>query len=67
MELVFNQGEISVKQSAYIRDILERFGMSECKAVSTPMESGSYPKVNNDEEDPESKSLPYREVLGALM
>jgi len=67
MEFVVNQGEISVRQSAYIRDILERFGMSECKAVSTPMESGSCQKVNSDKEDPESKSLPYRKVLGALM
>jgi len=46
MEFVVNQGEISVRQSAYIRDILERYSMSECKAVSTPMESGSYSKVD---------------------
>jgi len=39
--------------------------MSGCKTVST-IKSG-YPKVNNDEEDLESRSLPYREVVGALM
>jgi len=70
MEFVVNQGEISrreIRQSAYIRDILERFGISECKAVYIPMESGLRPKVNDDEEILKNKSFPYRELVGALM
>jgi len=45
-------------------DIFERFGMSECKAVSIPMISGSRPKINDDEENPENKSLLYRKLVG---
>lgn len=49
MEFSVKPGEISVMQSAYIRDILERFGMSDCKSVSIPIDSGARLKTCNDE------------------
>ncbi|CAK9813843.1 Retrovirus-related Pol polyprotein from transposon TNT 1-94 [Anthophora plagiata] len=64
----FRQDEdgISMSQRRYILDILERFGMSEAKSVSTPMD----PNVRlspGGGSDSKSEQFPYRELVGALM
>ena len=38
MEIWREDGKTMVTQSKYTREILERFNMNECKAVSTPLE-----------------------------
>ena len=38
LEVWKNTGEIFVSQGKYIVKLLERFGMVDCKSVSTPME-----------------------------
>lgn len=67
MEFVQRKDEIEICQTGYIRDILDRFGMSESKIVSTPLNPGT--KLNKDEEEQssENQGLPYRELIGALM
>jgi len=63
-------GEISINQDTYIKKLLERFNMSNCKPVSTPMihpgvEEG---KVTNEVKDINDDGIiPYREAVGALM
>lgn len=66
--LEFSRGgdEISIRQKGYICDILERFGMSDCKPVSTPMEPGTKLMKPEGEPTPEEAKLPYRELIGAL-
>ena len=61
---------ISIGQSAYITSLLERHGMSDCKAVSTPMEHGlkaataktpeNYKATDNDIRD-------YQAIIGGVM
>ena len=41
MESHFNTRTISLSQKQYILDMLKRYGMSDCKPVSTPMSPGS--------------------------
>jgi len=53
-----------ISQKAYIKDILKKFGMEECKSVSTPMEPGT--KLVSSEENQNSKDIPYREIVGSL-
>lgn len=67
LEFSVQRGEISVKQSAYTRDVLERFGMSDARPVSTPMEAGTYLEVKGELGDTDEMELPYRELIGALM
>jgi len=67
MEFLSKNGEISIKQSGYIRDILERFGMAESKKVSTPLEPGINLMKSEGESNSEERSIPYRELIGALM
>lgn len=57
-------GSITITQQSYTKKILERFGMSECNPISTPIEKTSETgKV--EEKEPEEK-FPYREAVGAL-
>ncbi|KAL0852111.1 hypothetical protein ABMA28_000351 [Loxostege sticticalis] len=57
-------GSILIKQESYTKKILERFGMSQCNPVSTPIEKGS--TGLNSEEGWASERFPYREAVGAL-
>jgi len=67
MEFSVKQGEVSIGQSAYISDLLQRFGMTDCRAVSTPMALSTRADVDNDQGATNDESLPYRELVGALM
>lgn len=62
---------ISLSQKHYVEDILERFHMTDCKPVSTPMEPGLRLSVSqspaNDEEKKAMSSVPYINAVGALM
>ncbi|KAL0892790.1 hypothetical protein ABMA27_014491 [Loxostege sticticalis] len=57
-------GSILIKQESYTKKILERFGMSQCNPVSTPIEKGSTGLTS--EEERASERFPYREAVGAL-
>ena len=62
---------IYLSQRQYIVNILERFGMSECKPVTTPIEPNTpltlemSPKTS--EEAKEMKKIPYLVAVGSLM
>ena len=61
-------GTISISQDSYIRTILARFNMSDCKSVSTPAAPGSQLLVaptHNDEEK-EAGEIPYKSAVGSL-
>lgn len=58
---------IYLNQRGYIERILERFNMSDCRAVSTPMETGhslNKPEVLKGES---ITDVPYAEAIGSLM
>jgi hypothetical protein len=54
---------IEVLQTAYIDQMLGRFGMSDCKPVATPME-GELEKINDPESKPERE---YMSIVGSLL
>jgi hypothetical protein len=61
---------ISIGQSAYITALLERHGMSDCKAVSTPMERDSKttlvkPPIEYKATDGEVRD--YQAIIGGVM
>ena len=39
IKIVRNEDKITLDQSAYIKTILDKFNMADCKAISTPLES----------------------------
>ncbi|KAJ3474806.1 hypothetical protein NLI96_g12247 [Meripilus lineatus] len=62
---------ISLSQKHYVEDILERFHMSDCKPVGTPMEPGLRLSASQcpatDEDKQAMASVPYINAVGALM
>lgn len=59
-----SDGSIHVNQQAYARRVINRFGMAECNAVSTP--SDNTQNLGDFKAD-EEISYPYREAVGSLM
>lgn len=67
--LEFERGvdEMKICQRGYIDDVLERFGMSECRPVSTPIEPGTKLQKVDEKSSEQTESVPYRQLVGALM
>jgi hypothetical protein len=61
---------LSLSQRQYILDMLERFNMSDCKPVSTPMDPGSRLSTSMAPSTPEQiaemQGVPYINAVGAL-
>lgn len=56
--------KITLDQKRYIKTVLEKFHMSDCKAVKTPLESKiDYGALNSDE----TINAPCKNVIGCLM
>jgi hypothetical protein len=66
-----DEGWIRINQKRYIDDVLERFGMADCKPMSAPMDpnvklsKGMSPKTRSEEEN--MKTVPYQNAVGSLM
>ena len=65
MEVSQNVDGISVRQGKYAVDILKRFGMMDCKAMTTPMASNL--KLLSDASSEMVDTTMYREMIGSLM
>lgn len=63
IEFECKENFIKLHQKKYISDILKKFGMVNCKAVSTPLETGlalEKPTVKDEK-------FPFRSLVGSLM
>jgi Reverse transcriptase (RNA-dependent DNA polymerase) len=58
------KSEIFVSQGAYAREILQKFGMSDCNPVATPMELGA--KLSKLEGGESVDWNTYRSMIGSL-
>lgn len=58
-----NGENMKLSQIQYLKNVLLKFGMNDCKAASTPIEKGLY--LSNDKLN-ENPNLPYRELIGCL-
>lgn len=64
-----NSKTIRMHQSAYIRNVLQKFGMDESHPVPTPSDANVVLRYNKDEDgrSKEAADVPYRQVIGSLM
>ena len=64
-------GDIHLLQEKYLGEILTKFDMNDCRAVSTPLPPGSKLSMEDSPQtaaDREAMAIiPYRQVLGSLM
>ena len=62
---------ITMCQGKYIRDVLKRFAMDDCKAIGTPLDVNSkLLKLMDEEYATEAQSMvevPYKQAVGSLM
>lgn len=62
---------ITLNQKNYVLQILERFGMTNCRSVNTPMNSSERlskaQAPSTLQEADEMKNIPYQEAVGCLM
>lgn len=61
------KGILKLDQSEYIRKLLARFGMENCKAVSTPMEVNCKLLKSEKDSSLQDDIYNYRQLLGCLM
>jgi hypothetical protein len=59
-----NQG-IFIYQTKYIREMLKRFGMEDCKPVITPMQTSC--KLSKDDNSKSIDQRQYRSMIGSLL
>lgn len=64
LEIKEENGDIRVSQKHYAQKVLDRFGMSDCKPTTTPIQKDSLSEL--DKELVDSTTFPYREAVGAL-
>jgi hypothetical protein len=67
LEVWQKHGEIFLSQSKYAVDVLSRFGMLDCKSMTTPMIS-NLKKLHDQAKglDPKDPTI-YRQIIGSLM
>jgi hypothetical protein len=59
-----NQG-IFISQTKYIREMLKRFRMEDCKPVITPMQTSC--KLSKDDDSKSTDQRQYRSMIGSLL
>jgi hypothetical protein len=59
-----NQG-IFISQTKYIREMLKRFGMEDCKPIITPMQTSF--KLSKDDDSKSTYQRQYRSMIGSLL
>ncbi len=59
-------GQIFLSQQAYLKDVLARFNMTECRTKDTPMDSGIQLEPSKVEAEPELKRT-YLQAIGSLL
>lgn len=71
MRVTRNDEGIKIDQSAYITDVLKRFGMDTCNPISTPFDTNQ--KLTSDmcpkteDERAEMSKVPYMQAVGCLL
>ena len=66
-----SQGTLGLSQKSYIKKVLKRYGMQDCKPGDTPVVKGDKfglskcPKNNFEER--EMQKIPYASAVGSLM
>ena len=62
-----NERKLSISQPNYLENVLERFNMTNCNPVSTPMETGRKFSKLSDNEAPFTDTQLFQQAVGCLM
>jgi hypothetical protein len=56
---------IFISQTKYIKEMLKRFGMEDCKPVITPMQTSC--KLSKDDDSKSTYQRKYKSMIGSLL
>ena len=56
---------IFISQSKYLKEMLRKFGMTDCALVGTPMTTSC--KLSKDDQYPQVDTTYYRSMIGSLL
>lgn len=65
IQIVKMSDSFTLCQSRYIKDLLTKFGMADCKGSKTPLPNGF--KITAVDAEDHDDSVPYKELIGSLM
>ncbi|GBP64177.1 Retrovirus-related Pol polyprotein from transposon TNT 1-94 [Eumeta japonica] len=65
LHITRDRDKIMLDQEKYIKEILARFRMTDCKPVKTPVEVGI--KFNKKTENEKTTDYPYQQAIGSLL
>lgn len=65
IEVVQSADGIFISQKKYVREILDRFQMSNCNSVTTPSDAGL--KLTKDQDGKKVDSTLFKQIVGSLM
>ena len=54
-----------ISQTKYIREMLKKFRMEDCKQVTTPMQTSC--KLSKDDDSKSTDQRQYRSMIGSLL
>jgi len=66
IEITRGDNGITISQSGYTRELISRYGMSDCNPVHTPIEIGAKLDKTIDDHSTIQSTRPYQEFIGAL-
>ena len=56
---------LTIDQKTYLKDVLKRFGMEECRPVATPIEPGKNFTKRRDDEEPADETM-FQAAIGSI-
>ncbi|KAH9321496.1 hypothetical protein KI387_016135, partial [Taxus chinensis] len=65
LEIWQKEHHIFVSQKKYAKTLLEKYRMSDCKPISTPMEKGL--QLSRFQDSPQVDATLYRQLIGGLI
>lgn len=67
LNIVFSKEGISIDQSKYASEILEKYSMAESKPATTPSENGTQLSVKMIENEDVTGTVPYQAAVGSIL
>lgn len=67
MDFIHGDDCIKIHQESYVKELLRRFGMQDCKTVSTPIDVSTKLTKEDQWRTTDGPKPPYRELIGGLL
>lgn len=67
IRITLKKGKIELDQEIYLKEVLERFNMTDCNPISTPVQTDLKLVRESSEPEIDRSEIPYQEAIGCLL